>query len=187
MRSRSRKCGDDSGRFLLVGSSGYNPSPRWVWIARKWTSLFLLTRTNTNRFAQVRNEVRRRPGQEASLAPRVRTWGLSEGNLLYWRKNLWNCWDFSTPPADIWRPPQWFGAPIMIWRPGNCAPLAPPSLRPWVWNRRCEHKLKTSRNQTMVLAHASRESRLVCFKKDASRTRCVISTSNNFNLNGCFK
>jgi len=25
---------------------------------------------------------------------------------------MWHCWDFSAPPA-------------VIWRPGNCAPLAP--------------------------------------------------------------
>jgi len=26
--------------------------------------------------------------------PRIRTWCLSEVNLLYWRKYLWHCWDF---------------------------------------------------------------------------------------------
>jgi len=26
--------------------------------------------------------------------PHVRTWGLSEANVLYWRKYLWHCWDF---------------------------------------------------------------------------------------------
>ena len=51
-------------------------------------------------------------------APHVRTWDLSEANMLYWRKYFWHWWDFSTPPA-------------VIRRPGNCAPLAP-SLRPWV-------------------------------------------------------
>jgi len=28
--------------------------------------------------------------------PGVRTWCLSEANLLYWRKCLWHDWDFST-------------------------------------------------------------------------------------------
>jgi len=28
----------------------------------------------------------------------VRTWSLSEVNVLYWRKYLWHCWDFSAPP-----------------------------------------------------------------------------------------
>ena len=50
---------------------------------------------------QRRNEVRWRPGEKASLAPRVRTWGLSEENLLYLRKYLWHCWEFSAPPAVI--------------------------------------------------------------------------------------
>jgi len=27
--------------------------------------------------------------------------------------------------GTVRRPPQSFGASIMIWRPGNCAPLAP--------------------------------------------------------------
>jgi len=66
-----------------------------------------------DRHWQGHNEVRWRPGQEASLAPHVRTWGLSEANSLYWRKYLWHCWVFSTLPA-------------VIRRPGNCAIHAPP-------------------------------------------------------------
>ena len=49
--------------------------------------------------------------------PHVRTWGLSEVNLLYWRKYLWHCL-------------RLFGAPAVIWRSGICAPLAPPHTRP---------------------------------------------------------
>jgi len=30
-------------------------------------------------------------------------------------------------------PPPSLGAPIAIWRPGNCAPLAPLSLRPCIY------------------------------------------------------
>jgi len=30
--------------------------------------------------------------------PHVQTWALSEANLLYWRKYLWQCLDFSVPP-----------------------------------------------------------------------------------------
>ena len=36
--------------------------------------------------------------------PHVRNWGLLEANLLYWRKYLWHCWDFSAPPTVIWCP-----------------------------------------------------------------------------------
>ena len=64
------------------------------------------------------------PGAEANLAPpcsNLRSFG-SKYRLLYWRKHLWYCWDFR-------RPPQWFGAPIVIRRPGKWAPL-PSSLRP---------------------------------------------------------
>ena len=56
--------------------------------------------------------------------PCVRTWGLSEGNLLYWRKYLWHCWGFLVAPADVWRPPA-------VIRPSaNCAPLPPHHYTP---------------------------------------------------------
>jgi len=37
---------------------------------------------------QGRNEVRRRLEHETSLPPHVRTWGLSEANVLFWKKVL---------------------------------------------------------------------------------------------------
>jgi len=37
-------------------------------------------------------------GKKQVWRPHVWTWGLSEANLLYWRKYLWHCWDFSAPP-----------------------------------------------------------------------------------------
>jgi len=58
-------------------------------------------------------------GKKQVWRPRGRTWGLWEANVLYWRKYLWYCWEFS-------------GAPAVIRRPGSCSPLAPPSLRPWL-------------------------------------------------------
>ena len=57
-------------------------------------------------------------GKKQVWRPHVRTWGLSEANVLFWRKYLWHCWDFMAPP-------QWFGTPILIRRPVNCAPLSP--------------------------------------------------------------
>jgi len=65
-------------------------------------------------------------GKMQVWCPRIQTWALSEADVLYWRKYLWHCWDFSVPPAVI-RPP------IIIRCPGNCAPL-PPSLRPCTCN-----------------------------------------------------
>ena len=64
-------------------------------------------------------------GKKQLWRPHVRTWGLSEANLLHWRKYLWHCWNSSAPPAVIRRPPEWFGTPMVIRRPGNCAPLVP--------------------------------------------------------------
>ena len=76
------------------------------------------------------NEVWWRPGKKQVWRPHVRTWDLSEANILYWKKYLRHCWDFSAPPAVIRRSRQWFGAPIVIRHLWNCAPLAPISLRP---------------------------------------------------------
>ena len=62
---------------------------------------------------QGRNEIRWRPGQEASLVPpcsNLRSW---EENALYWIKYLWHCWDFPAPPT-------------VIRRPENSAPLSAP-------------------------------------------------------------
>ena len=75
--------------------------------------------------ARGKYQIRRPPGR--SGAPMVEVWRpygqirvLSKANLLYWRKYLWHCWDFSAPL-------QWFSAPIVNWRPGNLCPPCPPS------------------------------------------------------------
>ena len=65
---------------------------------------------------QGRNEVRRRLEHEVSLPPLVRTWSLSEANVLFWKKYSWLCWNFLAPRSDS--------------APRNRAPLAP-SLRLW--------------------------------------------------------
>jgi len=54
-------------------------------------------------------------GKKQLWRPHVRTWGLSEANVLHWRKHMWYCWDFRRP--------------IVIRLPGNCA-LFSPTLRP---------------------------------------------------------
>jgi len=71
------------------------------------------------------DEVRWRPGQEASLVPHVRNWGLSEANVL---NNKSTCDIIGT----YRRPPQWFGAPIVTRRRGIAPPLPPvtPLLMP---------------------------------------------------------
>jgi len=40
-------------------------------------------------------------GKKQVWRPYVRTWGISEANLLYRRKYLWHCWDFSAPLTVI--------------------------------------------------------------------------------------
>ena len=67
---------------------------------------------------QGRNEVRWRLEHETSLPPHVRTWGLSEANVLFWKKVLMTL-------LELFRPPQWFGAEVLC-------PLAP-SLRLWCY------------------------------------------------------
>jgi len=54
-------------------------------------------------------------GKKHVWCPYVRNWGLSEANVLCWRKCLWHCWDF-LPHIDA--------------TPGE---LCPPLLRLWLW------------------------------------------------------
>ena len=51
-------------------------------------------------------------GKKQIWCPHVRTWGLAEANVLYWRKYLRRSWDFSAlPPVNR--------------RPWHCVPLPP--------------------------------------------------------------
>jgi len=72
-----------------------------------------------NRDVQGRNEVRWGLGQETSLAPHVRTWGLSEANVLFWKKCIWHCCDLLVPSSDS--------------APAKLCPLHP-SLRLWCYS-----------------------------------------------------
>jgi len=99
-------------------------------------SLFLLflksaVLLNCSKHNQGRNEVRRRPGQEASLSlpcSSLRPFGRKFTVL---KKVLVKMLGLFGNPAEVWRSPHWFGAPIMIRRPGNYAASCPPSLRRW--------------------------------------------------------
>jgi len=88
-------------------------------------------------------------GQKQVWRPHVRTWGLSEANVLYWSKYLRHCWDFSAPPAVIW-------CPHSASAPGE---LCPPSLRlcrqghtnrPFVGVRSWSTDCRLFRNKTIV-------------------------------------
>jgi len=69
--------------------------------------------------AQGRNEVRCAWGKKQVWRPHVRTWGLSEANVLCWRKYWWDCWDFWRPPSEL--------APHSDSAPGKlCAPHVTP-------------------------------------------------------------
>jgi len=57
------------------------------------------------------------------LEPEVFRWE----NVLYWRKSLWHCWDFSAHPAVVRRPHSDSA-------PGELCPLCPPSYAPG-WTR----------------------------------------------------
>jgi len=68
---------------------------------------------------QGRNEARWRPGNEASLAPHVRSWAYSKVNLLYWRSTNDIVWTFLRSRNDS--------------APGELCPLTLlVTLRPWV-------------------------------------------------------
>ena len=53
--------------------------------------------------------------------PHIQTFGLWVVNVLYWRKYLWHCWDFSGPPAvAVIGRPHSNSAPVELCRP--CPP-----------------------------------------------------------------
>ena len=62
-------------------------------------------------------------GKKQLWHPNIRTWGISEGNLLYWRKYLWMLGRFATSGRHL-------ATPAGIQRPGNCAPLTPRRCAP---------------------------------------------------------
>jgi len=39
-------------------------------------------------------------GKKQVWRPRVRTWGLSEANVLFWKKCVWHCCDLLVPSTD---------------------------------------------------------------------------------------
>ena len=116
---------------LWLGLDWVLTNQDWIWIA-KYACLLIsgwyTTMTGVTRLYGARRK-------KQVWRSHVWNWELLEANLLYWRMYMWHCWDFLAPVAVIWRPRQWFGgpiAPIVIRRPGNCAPPWPPSLRPWL-------------------------------------------------------
>jgi len=103
---------------------GIDKYARWLRTKFYNTPLYRLKATFET-CVQGRNVVRWRPGQEASLAPscsQLRSFG-SQCTVL--KKVLVTLLGFLGVPSSYSPPPQWFGAPIMIQRRGNCAPLAP--------------------------------------------------------------
>jgi len=82
---------------------------KWVDVFIGWTNL--LTDRGVTRIDGAR-------GKKQLWRPHVRTWGLSEANVLYWRKCLWHCWDFlglhnHSAPVEL-RPPFPLGTPLLI-------------------------------------------------------------------------
>ena len=73
---------------------------------------------------QGRNEVRWGPGQEASLAPPFSILKNLGSKCTVLKKVL-------VTLLRLFGAPLWFGAPIVVRRPGNCATPCPPSWRPW--------------------------------------------------------
>ena len=102
--------------------------------------------------------------QVLSLAPHVRTWGLLEANVLYWRKHLWHCWAFSAPHAVIPRPhgdsarvelfllsPSHYAPAPCIHKLQSCINTAPlPKASSWA----CYASTTKHYDKTVVLWHA---------------------------------
>jgi len=123
--------------FLLKPSYCLKNEVKLQWIAKKdqysgtnENSITLNLEANTQlkqvfRNHQGHNEVRWRPGQEASLAPPCSSLRSLQANVRRWRKYLWHCWDFSAPPAAIRRP---HSGPA----PGKLLPPCPPLVTPLI-------------------------------------------------------
>ena len=78
--------------------------------ARSWVFLLLSRGYHVTSRGVTRLDGAR--GEKQVRRPHVRTWGLSEAIVLYWRKYLWHCRDFSAPP-------EVFGALAVLRRPHN--------------------------------------------------------------------
>jgi len=74
---------------------------------------------NSFKHNQGRNEVRRRPRQEASLVPPCSSLRSFGRKFTVLKKVLVKLLGFFGNPTDIWQPPQWFGA-------RRIAPTLPP-------------------------------------------------------------
>jgi len=96
------------------------------------------------------NEVRWRPGQKTnsappwsnrcphgrSLAPLWSNPSSFEGKFIVLKKVLVTLLGIFCASSSNSAPLQWFRAPIVNWRPGNCDPLAPPRYAP-DWRLAC--------------------------------------------------
>jgi len=84
-------------------------------------------RNVTRGYEQRHNEVRWHPGKKQVWQPMFEA-EVFRKQMYCIEKSTCECCDIV---GTYWGPPQSFGTPILIRRPGNCAPLAP-SLRTWV-------------------------------------------------------
>ena len=103
----------------------FPPSPEWA------------TTRGVTRLdgAQDKKQIRRPPGRTGASKVEVwrpygQIWVLSKANLLYWRKYLWHCWDFSAPPAVIRRAPAVIQRPHSELAPGELGHPCPPRYAP---------------------------------------------------------
>ena len=95
--------------------------------------------------------------------PHVRTWGLLEANVQYWRNYLWHCWAFSAPHVVIMRGWNSSFPPFIAPLPHafiNCKAASPPCPQ-------LKHKLG-------MLQNPSRSSKV---SKDSD---CSLVSSKNF-------
>jgi len=112
------------------------------------------------------------PGERNKFgAPHVRTWGLSEANVLYWRKYLQHCWDFSAPP-------KWFGA----W---GIVPRLPPSLRPCVASSHMYYLENNNQRSLGATAPIAGYSRLDITQTHIDVPQWFWNTTASFSSNYC--
>ena len=112
------------------------------------------------------------PGRRSVWRPDVRTWGLSEANVLHWSTVL-------VTLLGLFGASQSFGAFVVIRRPGNCAP-SPPSLRPWLLSA------ATRLNKTMVHSSNQRHSGTLGFRRcEVKEVRAIKKRTANAVIWNC--
>ena len=98
----SNECGLKLSGLKWIG-------PKWLLPQMSWSQINMVSNECSEMNCRGVTRLDGARGIKQVWRPHVRTWGLSEANLLYWRNYLQPFCNFSAPQNDS-ASPQWFGA-----------------------------------------------------------------------------